>query len=270
MTASGGQAWYVYSVLPEAAATPASAALGLLGSRVEAVACGSLTVLASLVPRALFDRADPANRAADPDWMAACVTAHHAVNAAAAEVGPCLPLAFGALFSGLDRLRDWLSPRAAEVVAALRRVDGHAEWALSLREDAAAHTAWLDRHDPALERLACSRAGAGAGTAYLMTKQLDRARAAARAVHLAAVAGRVTTVLAATGFVVDAPAGAATMADNATWSLLAPRVTAADLQRHAVELAAELTPMGLSPRLTGPWPAYAFARAALAGETAHV
>jgi hypothetical protein len=65
----------------------------------EALDFGDVVALASLVPRALFDRADAGNRTAEPDWMAARLAAHHAVCAAASDAGPALPLAFGALFS---------------------------------------------------------------------------------------------------------------------------------------------------------------------------
>jgi hypothetical protein len=265
MTAQSAPAWYAYSVLPGQAGAPPCDGV-LPGSSVEAVAFGALTVLASVVPRALFDRADAGNRTADPDWMAARIEAHHAVNQAASAAGACLPLAFGALFSSLDRLRDWLEPRRDALLAALGRVEGRAEWALTLQEDEAAHAAWLDRSQAELRRMAGVIAAASEGTGYLLRKRLDKLRAAARQDHLLAVAGSVAAALQKAGLdVLDEPP----KHGMPTWSALA-QAGADALPPAAASLAAALAPCGLSLRLSGPWPAYGFARAALAEDAVHV
>jgi hypothetical protein len=261
---ASADAWYVYGLRAEAGAAPVAEAI-LPDSDVAVLPVGRLAVLASRVPRPLFDRLDPANRTADPDWMGARVRACHAVNAAAAEAAEAfLPLAFGTLFSSLDLLGDWLAPREAALRAALARVAGHSEWRLALEPDAALHTAWLDGHDPALRALAGAVAAAGEGTAFLLARRLDKARAAARARHLAEAAATVAAALDQAGLNV--------LADALAWSILAPRAAASDAppawSAPLAPLAAELAPTGLVLRLTGPWPAYAFARAALAGEAA--
>ena len=121
---ASADAWYVYGLRAEAGAAPVAEAI-LPDSDVAVLPVGRFAVLASRVPRPLFDRLDPANRTADPDWMGARVRAYHAVNAAAAEAAEAfLPLAFGTLFSSLDLLGDWLAPREAALRAALARVAG--------------------------------------------------------------------------------------------------------------------------------------------------
>ena len=144
-------AWYVYAVLPENTGVALLELEGVLPEvRVEALPCKFVTILASRVPRSLFDQADPANRTGDPDWMAERITAHHAVNAAASASGPCLPMAFGALFSNLDVLLGWLTPRIEALQAALTQAAKQTEWALALQEDAPALAAWLDENEPAV------------------------------------------------------------------------------------------------------------------------
>jgi hypothetical protein len=275
VTVEAAQAWYVYGVLPADAAAgilaptpdPEGVPLGVLpGAAVQALGFGSIAVLASLVPRALFDRAHVANRTADPEWMAARIAAHHAVNATAAARGPCLPLAFGALFSSLDLARAWFAPREAALLAALARVAGRAEWALSLQEDAPAHAAWLDRHDPALRVLVGTIADASEGTAFLMARRLEKLRAAARRSHLEAVAALVAAKLEAGGCEVLAEPPRPALPG---WTILAPHDPADPLPPPlAAALAGPIAP-GLTLRLTGPWPAYAFARLALAEEPQH-
>ena len=265
MTIETAQAWYIYSVLPAGdVVMPDEGVLPQV--RVEALPFGQVTVLASLVPRALFDRESAANRTADPEWMAARLQAHHAVNVAATAVAQCLPLAFGVLFSGLDRLGDWITPREPALLTALAQVARQTEWALSLQEDAAAHTAWLERHDPGVCRLAEAVAAAGEGTAFLMARRLDKARASACLTHIDAVAKAVVMQLTDAGFgVLDEPRQSALPA----WTVLVPSQPAQapdrldSLPECVQALAADMAPAGLSLRLSGPWPAYAFARAAL-------
>jgi len=256
------QAWYVYCVLPAAAAAPPETGR-LQGAPVAAVPVGAFTVLTSLVPRALFDESHPANKTDDPAWMAACMQAHHDVNAAATASGPCLPLAFGALFSSLDLLRGWLAPREGALRAALAQVAAQTEWALALQEDVGRHAAWLDRHDPAMRRLSDAAVGAGAGTAFLLSRQRDKARGTARAASIAAAAERVEEWLARASLGVVAEAARAGLPH---WTVLEPLDPERPdrLPRRLEPLADELAPTGLTLRLTGPWPAYRAARAATA------
>ncbi len=268
MTALTDRAWYVYAVI--APGQPAPDVPGLLpGTTVDAISFGTVDVLATLVPRALFEDGQDGNRTDDPDWMAERAAAHHAVVAAAASRQACLPLGFGTLFSSLDRLAGWLRPRAAAMRDGIARMAGHAEWCLSVCADPARHAAWLASHDAELQRLARQAENAGAGTAFLMAKRIDKAQVAARVEHLASVEARITALLQAAGW----PVLVERQRDGSPcWSVLAPTDAGASplVQAWLAALTEELAPSGLAVRLTGPWPAYAFARAALQGEVAHV
>jgi hypothetical protein len=262
------RAWYIYAVLDEAVSLDQMEGI-LPGSAVDAVPLGGLWVLASLVPRALFDQADAGNRTADPDWIAERAASHHRVNSAAAAAASSLPLTFATLFSSLDLVEAWLLPRRDSLCAALAAMAGQTEWLLCLTENAAAHTAWLGQHDPELQRLGDAAAKAGAGTGFLMARRLEKARVAARGGHVQMLETSVYASLAQTSRHVlterrrdGLPA----------WSILAPRdLVQSDITGSSLAaLEATLAPMGLGLRITGPWPAYAFAKTVMAGEAAHV
>lgn len=244
-------AWYAYAVLPEGAPPPAAEPV-LPDAAFELVGASGVAALASPVPRALFDRDDPANRADDPAWIGARAQAHHGVVAAA---GACLPLAFGALFASRDSLGAWVSARQAALEHALERVAGRAEWTVRLHEDAAAHAAWLEANDPGLRALAARIAAASTGTAFLLDRKRAQATAAARATALAEAGRQVAVALAGSAALVDRQA--------ASWTVLAGAAEQAALQAALAPLAQAWEQSGLTLALSGPWPPYAFARGAL-------
>ncbi|MCX7376681.1 MAG: AAA family ATPase [Alphaproteobacteria bacterium] len=87
--------------------------------------------------------------------------------------------------------------------------------------------------------------------------------------HLASVEARISALLLAAGW----PVLTERQRDGLPcWSVLAPTEAGASplVQAWLAALTEELAPSGLAVRLTGPWPAYAFARAALQAEVAHV
>jgi hypothetical protein len=132
---------------------------------------------------------------------------------------------------------------------------------------------WLDTHDPALRALAGAIAVAGPGAGFLLARRQDKARAAARARHLADAADAVAAALAG---VLDADPTLSSVAEAPraglpAWTLLAPRRAAEGPPAWAAPLdapAAALAESGLVLRLTGPWPAYGFARGVLAAPEA--
>ena len=253
MTAS--LAWYAYAVLPDGAPPPPVQAI-LPEASFELVAAAGMAALASPVPRGLFDRDAAANRTGDPDWIGDRARAHHAVAAAAAAGGACLPLAFGALFASRDSLGAWLHARAAPLGEALARLAGRSEWMLRLHEDAEAHAAWLDRHDPALQALAARIAITSPGTAFLLERRLAQARATARAARTDVAQHDVAAVLADhPGLVEQKPA---------CWTVLADAAGRQALEAALAPLAAGWEGSGLTLALSGPWPPYAYARGVLA------
>ncbi len=267
MTTVSGEAWYVYCVLPNDAGVPDAPAI-IPHARLELLRMTGLALLASRVQRGLFDQADAGNRTADPDLMAQRLQAHHGVNAQASAAGPCLPLHFGVLFSNCAILTDWLARHERGMRAALGHVAGRAEWSVSLHEDVAAHAAWLEQSTPRLLSLGRAVAAAGPGMAFLKSKALQAARAAARDDHIRAAADRVSARLTDTGFDVmrERPRQA-----QYGWSVLAPKAAYGGAHWPAClePVADALAPAGLQLHLSGPWPAYALARSVLSAGPAH-
>jgi len=250
-------ALYVYAVLPGGGATLPEAAAILVGSRVGSLEMAGLAALVSTVPRCLFEPNHPQSRAADPGWVAECAEAHHRIVALAAQAGPCLPLGFGTLFASEASLRAWMASEGGALRKTLEAVADRQEWALALIEDPFAHEAWLEAHEPGLKALAEAAHAAGPGTGFLLERRLARAREEARARHHDAAAARLAERLAAEAFAVRRESGQAGYA----WSLLADRD--AGLAGRLAAIGAELFDgTGLALRVTGPWPPYAFARAA--------
>lgn len=247
------EAWYAYAVMAAGHATPAVPPI-LPGAALAALPAGEVAVLASPVPRALFDREAAGNRTGEPGWIAERAQAHHGVVAAAA---PCLPFAFGALFSGLAPLLDWAEERQSVLAEALRRLGQRDEWSLILREDAAQHAAYLQRTEPTLSELARKRDGAGPGTAFLLTRRLEQLLPAARSARLAALRAQMQAVAGQCDLDPQPeprPERLTILADTATIAAARPALET---------LGDSLSGTGVALELSGPWPAYGFARAAL-------
>jgi hypothetical protein len=244
-------ALYAYAVV-EAGATPPAAIPAILpGAGFALVPGGGCAALVSAVPRAPFQDG-PAGQGGDPAWVTERAAAHHAVVSACTAAGATLPLAFGALFSGPAPLAAWLEARGTALRAALAHVAGCAEWTVRVEEDAAAHAAWLDAHDPALREVADRAGSAAAGTAYLLHRQRDRLRNAARAARCSGLRDRLAAAL-------QAHAQALPEAMTA----LVARQRDAELRAEVARIGAEFAGSGLAPRLAGPWPPYAAAREAI-------
>jgi hypothetical protein len=227
-----GSAWYVYAVIPPG--RPAPPVSGVLPDRdVEALPFRPLAILASRVRGDLFDPASPVSRINDPVWLAERTAAHHAVIHAAV---PCLPLRFGTLFPGLGALQTWLAPRIRILEPALAQAARHTEWMLTLREDPDRVSPWLDTGTQAERRSALTRIDA------VITAWAQSSRFA-----LLADIGRG-----------GLPA----------WTVLVPRNRTSVMDAGG-NLPTNL-PDGLSLHLSGPWPAYGLAAAAMALEPNHV
>ncbi len=267
MSPPGELAWYLYAITAEAPDLVSVEGV-LPGSTVDVLPHGGLFVLASQVPRAPFDSSDPANRTAEPDWMADRVAAHHRVNVTAARRVAALPLVFGTMFSSLALVDVWLAARQSNLWDALNKVKGHAEWLISLVEDTASHNAWLDGHDAELIQLQARMAAAGEGQGFLLARKTDKVRNLARTAHLQSVAETTDRLLRD---LYQNPIPEPRRDQRRAWSVL-DRMSDEPAKSQASQLtpwADTLASSGLSLQISGPWPAYAFARQMLSGELVH-
>jgi hypothetical protein len=227
-----GSAWYVYAVIQPDQAAPSVSGV-LPGLEIEVLPFRPVAILASRVRREIFDAASPFSRTGDADWLAERTAAHHAVIHA---TGPCLPMRFGALFSSLGALQAWLAPRVNVLRPALAQAAQLTEWMLTLREDPERVSPWLE-------------------TGVQAERRADLARTEA-AVAGWAQASRLA-LLADIG-----------LGGLPAWTVLVPRDRTRQMANGG-NLPANL-PDGLSLHLSGPWPAYGLAAAAMAAEPDNV
>jgi len=188
---------HAYAVVPADAPVPAAARHVLPDVGVELVAAGPVAAVVSPVPRSAFT--EPCSA----EVTAARGLGHHAVVAAAAACGPCLPLAYGAVFSSAGPLRAWLSGRAESLSAALAELGSAAEWTATVEEASAGHAALLETADAELAALGEALRAATPGTAYLLARKRERVQVARRADRLAAVVAQAEGIVASTALLID-------------------------------------------------------------------
>lgn len=249
-------ALYAYAVVPVGTPVPDVQPRVIPGAALTLVSEGTLAAIVSPVTRAPF------TDAADAEATAARALGHHAVVSAAAAAGPCLPLAYGALFSSPAPLSAWLAARAAKLSAALADLGEAAEWTAVIEEDEATHTAWLDDADRDLAALGETVRSAGAGTAYLLSRKREKLRLARRAERLGAIVTEVGSIVEAIGPTIERR----TASGQAKLTALVRNDRAAQLREAVAGFARRLAGTGIAIAVSGPWPAYGYARSITADE----
>jgi len=265
MTVQAEMAWYVYAVVPGELLPPDCCETIVPGAGLSLVVGDTksqmppLAALVSLVPKALFDSHHPSSRAAEPSWVAARAAAHHAIIATICMLGPCVPLSFGTLFASTDSVKAWLTAKETCLRTAVAKVSGCDEFAATLLEDVNAHSVWLTHNSDSLLQLRRDMEAAGPGVAFLLARRFEKLLAAMRTSRCARLSSEIGERFEEVADAINEvpPHGAV-----ASWSLLIRR----DISPDFLETVnAGLAATGLSLRITGPWPPYAFARAAWKG-----
>jgi gas vesicle protein GvpL/GvpF len=169
---------------------------------------------------------------------------HHRLVERICAAQPCLPVRFGTAFASSDDARASLDKRASALHAALARVAGKSEVALTLlwRESAAPQTIV---------------SAAGPGRRYMDARRAEFAAREARRARAESMVERVVMELAIDRQLVWHET---CTSDNVAVSLavLVPTERAGERKAELAELAAEFT--DVVPVLNGPWPPYTFAR----------
>ena len=169
---------------------------------------------------------------------------HHRLVERICAAQPCLPVRFGTAFASSDEARASLDKRAAALHAALTRVAGKSELALTLlwREPAA---------PPVIE------SAAGPGRQYMETRRAEFAAREARRARAESLVEQVISELA-----IDRPLvwHETCTSENVAVSLavLVPTERAPEQKAELERVAARFT--DVVPVLNGPWPPYTFAR----------
>jgi hypothetical protein len=131
---------YVYAIAPAAASSDieAAALVGIDDSRVRAIPERDLAAVASDLPEDEWRDEVLNERIGDLDWLAPRAAAHQEANARALELaGALIPLAFGALYRGDERVREMLREDHDAKARKLVELRGKAEWVVTVTRDAA-------------------------------------------------------------------------------------------------------------------------------------
>ncbi|GAB2596984.1 GvpL/GvpF family gas vesicle protein [Streptomyces capparidis] len=163
---TGGQATWLYAVVPAAPPGGFAGVTGVAGEPVRVVATARLAAVVGSVPLDDFGRDALTAHLEDLRWLEAAARAHHRVIAAAARAGDVVPFRFASIYHDDARVLALLEERHTELADALRGVAGSTEWGVK---------AFVDQ--PGGERpgpRAPAAGGGRPGTAYLLRRKAQR------------------------------------------------------------------------------------------------
>jgi hypothetical protein len=249
---------YVYSIAPAAAAPDIerAALFGIDDSPVRAIAEQGLAAVTSDLPEEDW-RDDVLNeRIRDLEWLTPRAAAHQEVNARALDLaGALIPLAFGALYRGDERVREMLRDDHDAKARKLDELRGKAEWVVTVTRDAAD----VPGTSPDLAALDREIAASDPGRAYLLEKR--------RASVATAAAERADEDAARRAFDALAMVSERTYREPVArggpdvvalrLSVLAPR-SDPKVQQAIARITTELGREGYRVHASGPWPGYRF------------
>jgi len=191
-----------------------------------------------------------AHESARPLGRADMLAHHGRVAELHTQHNACLPARFPTLIANGDALRELLQRREPELLAALDRVRGRSELAVTAVWDNSAET----RTEPV-------QAGTP-GRRYLLERQQAFHSADRQREEAASVARAIETTIA--DELVEAQRNLCPRPDTAlSLSLLVPTRKAAELHERILSNGA---PPGVRILVLGPWPAYSFVALAMKGE----
>jgi gas vesicle protein GvpL/GvpF len=170
--------------------------------------------------------------------------AHHRLVERICAAQACLPVRFGTAFATSEEARASLDKRSAALRAALTRVAGKSELALTLL--------WREPSPPL-----ATPSGGGPGRRYMEARRAEFSAREARRERAESLVERVITELS-----IERPLAwhETCTSDNVAASLavLVPTERALERKAELEELAAEFS--DVVPVVNGPWPPYTFAR----------
>jgi hypothetical protein len=250
-----------------------SAVEGVSGSSLRIVSCGQLAALISDVPQHADSAIEDVWR--DPEQIKHMVLDHHRVLRTLANCCPVLPLRFGAVFSGDERVAAMLGAQRERLCGALERIDGAREWGIQLFCDRAALRRRLGEEAPAIRAAREQIAATSAGRAFFLRRKLEQALDAEvqNAIDRYVADWRTSlrsAARAAANLKTQAPAIHG-RAHEMVWN--GAFLVAQDCEDRFFDLIAKLKhtygSSGFDCGCTGPWPPSSFAESSLGANDEH-
>jgi len=249
---------YVYAVAGADAAAwiAAERPKGLERRALRAVEEGALAAIVSDVPVEDYTQSALDERVRDGRWLTPRATAHQSVNAAAhVALESVLPVPFGTIYRGDDRVREMLRARAEELRAKLVSVHGQAEWVVGLYRDVAEAAEHLSKVSDAMAHR--EHVTAGPGRRYLEEKQAESARRTElRGLDEAAAASAHQMLARVSRHSFEEPVVEEAGDLIARTTYLLRRVDAHRLDDAVQRFNDDWRDRGYELRATGPWPPY--------------
>jgi hypothetical protein len=254
------RATYLFGLVPTTAPVPDVPAPFPGAGPVRVVDVGEVRAVVCDVAPAAFRRLDDPGRD-DLELLAATAFGHDDLLATLGRSGPVLPLRLGTVLRDDDALRGLLAAHGATLRDELHRLEGHAEWAVTVHlvEDASPD--------------GDGREGGttpASGRDYLQARKQDLERRATRRNVRSEIATLVHDRLAA--LAADAAVVGARPLEDGTPPLLHGVYLLADERRDGFDAAIDelrATHPDAAIEVSGPWPAYHFTDVALdAGDPA--
>ncbi|MGP4111124.1 GvpL/GvpF family gas vesicle protein [Streptomyces sp. 4N509B] len=267
------QLWYVYAVTRATAAGATVPELrGLDDAPVHTLDDGGLAAVASPVRAEDFAEEPLRAHLSDLDWLERTARGHQRVVDGLLSTGCVLPLRLATVCRDTTGVRRLLTGNRAGLEAAIERLDGCAEWGVTLYADAPATDAAATDADAGVPSSRPPERGTPAapasGREYLRRRRA-RARASEDAERRATRTARATheaLSAAAERSRLHPPQDARLSGEPGQNLLNAAYLVRRDQERRFTALAGRLAGGGLGGqriRLSGPWAPYSFTAAAL-------
>lgn len=128
-----GDVLWSYCLVPGGDQILATSIEGVSGAPLKLIPCGSLSMAVSELPETEFGEVELNRRLKDPDWTPAIALAHFGAVEALFALGPVLPLRMCTVFRSAESAAAAVHAEAATLSAALSRVQGCEQWAVTVR-----------------------------------------------------------------------------------------------------------------------------------------
>jgi hypothetical protein len=252
--------WWVYAVRNPGSARDLDGLKGVAGGAVSTVENAGLAAVVSEVDLADFGEEPLRRNLEDLTWLENVARAHHAVIAAAGAHSSLVPMRLATVYRQRAGVTALLAAHKAEFAASIDLVTGRTEWGVKAFP---AEQAAEASKDVAGE----SQPAPTSGAAYLQRRRAQLTDAEQASTKSADLAERVHSELSGLAQAADLhqpqdpqlSGTSSRMIMNATYLVDDEQSSAF---RAAIEQASAQYP-ALRLELTGPWPPYSFATAAL-------
>lgn len=204
----------------------------------------------------------------DIHWLENCSATHERVLGSVMAHGPVVPLALCTIFANEERVREMLAHSADGLLGALERLDGKNEWGVKLFAAGDALCGLIEQGSERLKELDAQIVRLPEGAAYFLRKKREDALAAEAESYRDTCATEWHERLSACAHEsLERKLQSREVTGRTEEMILNGAYLVAEGQLAAFrlagdELAAKYTPFGITCEITGPWPAYGFARVA--------